>query len=125
MMAAITSGFANTRCGILTSSSWQKVDLAPVIAFNVIQLERSILVLRPTVASSEVSLDLEVLLRSQIRKSGNWLLRKVNTRTVGLHPIVRAKAHTTSLTIRNSTLNYEIFSNSKPFIRQKIQQYSI
>jgi Ran GTPase-activating protein (RanGAP) involved in mRNA processing and transport len=113
-IAAIASGFANntTLCDV-EFRSWPEADLTPVLtalqchpALKVIQFSGKVY------GEDLPSLSgLEMLLRSQDSKVKELVLAQVETRTVGLHPVMRELGRNTtvtSLSIYDSDLNLEI-----------------
>jgi Ran GTPase-activating protein (RanGAP) involved in mRNA processing and transport len=121
--AAIASGFANnTTVRDLMIQSWREAELAPVL--TALQDHPALRKLRLTAASSDnlPSLSgLEVLLRRQDSKVKELVLEQVDTRTNGLHPVIRELGRNTSvtnLTILNSVMSHENAQQLKSMLRQ-------
>jgi hypothetical protein len=121
--AAITSGFANnTTLRDLEIDSWQEADLTPVLtalqdhpALQKIHLTGESWRYLPSLSG------LEVLLRSPDSNVKELVLERVNTRTVGLHPVMRELGRNTTVTnlaIRHSELSREIAQQLKAVLRQ-------
>jgi Ran GTPase-activating protein (RanGAP) involved in mRNA processing and transport len=122
-MAATTSGFANnTTLRDLEFNSWSEVDLAPVL--TALQSHPTLTKIHFSVLPSNdrPSLSgLEVLLRNQDSKVQELILEQVDTRTVGLHPVLRELGRNTTVTnlaIRNSVMSHEIAQQLKSMLRQ-------
>jgi Ran GTPase-activating protein (RanGAP) involved in mRNA processing and transport len=122
-IAAITSGFANnTTLRDLDLDSWREADLAPVLTalqrhpvLKKIHFNASSFDYLPSLSG------LEDLLRSQDSKVKELVLEKVDTRTVGLRPVMRVLERNTtltSLTIRYSGLNHESVQQLQAVLRQ-------
>jgi Ran GTPase-activating protein (RanGAP) involved in mRNA processing and transport len=122
-IAAIISGFANnTTLRDLVFTSWREADLAPVL--TALQRHPTLTKIHFSVLSSNnlPSLSgLEVLLRSQDSKVKELILDKVDTCTVGLHPVLRELGRNTTVTnlvIRNSVLSHEIAQQLKSMLHR-------
>jgi Ran GTPase-activating protein (RanGAP) involved in mRNA processing and transport len=129
-MAAITSGFANnTTLRDLEFNSWPEADLAPVLtalqrhpALEKIHFSAVYLDYLPSLSG------LEVLLRSQDSKVKELIIEEVDTRTVGLHPVLRElerNTTVTSLAIRESLLSPENVQQLKAVLHQNTALQSL
>jgi Ran GTPase-activating protein (RanGAP) involved in mRNA processing and transport len=123
--AAITSGFANnTSLRDLKFVEWRAADLAPVLTAlqNHPALQKIHLEYHPDFSDNIPSLSgLEVLLRSQDSKVKELILEKVDTHTVGLHPVLRELGRNTTvtnLTIGDSVLGRDSVQQLKAVVRQ-------
>jgi hypothetical protein len=112
-ISATTSGFANnTTLRYLKFQGWRAADLAPVL--TALQDHPG---LRKIHLAGSIDMNLflsrsglEVLLRSHDSKIKELVLERINTSTVGLHPVMRELARNTqvtSLAIRDSMLSRE------------------
>jgi Ran GTPase-activating protein (RanGAP) involved in mRNA processing and transport len=122
-IAAISSGFANnTTLRDLEFNSWREADLAPVLP--VLQRHPALQKIRFSSNYGDYipSLSgLEVLLRSQDSKVKELVLERVDTRTVGLHPVLRELGRNTTVTklaIRDSALSHEIAQQLNSMLRR-------
>jgi hypothetical protein len=124
-IAAITSGFANnTTLSDLEFQGWREADLAPVLT----ALQDHPALQKIHFGASEKSVDylpslsgLEVLLRSQDSKVKELILERVNTDTVGLHPVLQElgrNTKVTALSVRYSELTRENVQQVKSMLRQ-------
>jgi Leucine-rich repeat (LRR) protein len=122
-IAAITSGFANnTTLRNLKFDGWREAELAAVLtalhchpALQKIHFSGKFRNYLPSLSG------LEVLLRSRDSKVNELILEEVNTRTVGLHPVLQELVRNTTvtkLTIRNSELTREDVQQVKSMLRQ-------
>jgi Ran GTPase-activating protein (RanGAP) involved in mRNA processing and transport len=123
LTAAVTSGFAsNKTLRDLEFSSWREAELAPVLtalhchpALQKIHFREGFLDYLPSLSG------LEVLLRSQDSKVKELVLEQVDSRTVGLHPVLQELARNTTvtnLTIRDSVLSRENAHQLQAALRQ-------
>jgi Ran GTPase-activating protein (RanGAP) involved in mRNA processing and transport len=122
--AAITSGFANnTTLRDLVFTSWrEEADLTPVLAalqdhpaLQKIHFSADYLDYLPSLSG------LEVLLRSQDSKVKELVLEHVDTRTVGLQPVLRELGRNTTVTrlaIRDSVLSPDSIQQLKAVLRR-------
>jgi hypothetical protein len=122
---AIASGFANnTTLSDLEFQGWREADLAPVLT----ALQDHPALQKIHFGASEKSVDylpslsgLEVLLRSQDSKVKELILERVNTDTVGLHPVLQElgrNTKVTALSVRYSELTRENVQQVKSMLRQ-------
>jgi hypothetical protein len=127
-IAAIKSGFANnTTLRVLELSNWREADLAAVLpalhrhpALKKIHLSAAFLSVAALDYIPSLS-GLEVLFRSQDSKVEELVLEQVDTRTVGLYPVIRELGRNTTVTnlaIRNSVLSRETLQQLKAVLRQ-------
>jgi Ran GTPase-activating protein (RanGAP) involved in mRNA processing and transport len=123
LTAAVTSGFAsNKTLRDLEFSSWREAELALVLtalhchpALQKIHFREGFLDYLPSLSG------LEVLLRSQDSKVKELVLEQVDSRTVGLHPVLQELARNTTvtnLTIRDSVLSRENAHQLQAALRQ-------
>jgi Leucine-rich repeat (LRR) protein len=123
-IAAITSGFANnTTLRDLEFQGWREADLTPVL--TALREHPALQKIHVTTSPDMISLPslsgLEVLLRSQDSKVKELVLEKVNTSTVGLHPVIRELGRNTtvtSLAIRDSVLSRDNVQQLKSMLRR-------
>jgi Ran GTPase-activating protein (RanGAP) involved in mRNA processing and transport len=122
-VAAIASGFANnTTLRDLEFQDWRGAELTPVL--TALQDHTTL----QKIHFCALHLDylpslsgLEVLLRSQDSKVKELVLDKLDTRTVGLHPVLRELERNTAVTtlaIRVSVLSHENVQQLKSVLRQ-------
>jgi Ran GTPase-activating protein (RanGAP) involved in mRNA processing and transport len=127
-MASIKSGFANnTTLRDVNFQGWREADLALVltalqdhpalqkITFSEEPAPEEYLYSLPSLSG------LEDLLRSQDSKVKELVLQKVDTRTVGLRPVMQELGRNTTLTtlaIRDSGLNHESVQQLQAVLRQ-------
>jgi Ran GTPase-activating protein (RanGAP) involved in mRNA processing and transport len=127
-IAAIASGFANnTTLRDVNFQGWREADLVPVL--TALQdhpaLQKITFSEKPAPEEYLYSLPslsgLEDLLRSQDSKVKELVLKKVDTRTVGWHPVMQELGRNTtltSLTLRDSGLNHESVQQLQAVLRQ-------
>jgi Ran GTPase-activating protein (RanGAP) involved in mRNA processing and transport len=129
-IAAITSGFANnTTLRDLEFDSWREADLTPVLtalkhhpALKKIHFSAKSVEYLPSLSG------LEVLLRNLDSKVKELILEQVDTRTVGLHEVLRELGRNTTVTnlaIRDSELSRENIQQLRVFLRQNTALQSL
>jgi Ran GTPase-activating protein (RanGAP) involved in mRNA processing and transport len=127
-IASIKSGFANnTTLRDVNFQGWREADLALVltalqdhpalqkITFSELPGSEEYLYSLPSLSG------LEDLLRSQDSKAKELVLKKVDTYTVGMRPVMQELGRNTtltSLTIRDSGLNHESVQQLQAVLRQ-------
>jgi hypothetical protein len=129
-IAAIASGFAdNTTLRDLELKSWREADLVPVLialqhhpTLQKIHFSAKFMNFLPSLSG------IEVLLRSQYSKVKELILEQVDTRTVGLHPVLRelgCNTTVTNLAIRDSVFSRENVQQLKAVLRQNTALQSL
>jgi hypothetical protein len=122
--AAIASDFANnTTLRDLEFRGWQEADLVPVLTALQEHPALQKIQFRPTFSSGYLPglSGLEVLLRSQDSKVKELVLETVDTRTNGLHAVIRELGRNTTVTkmvLRNSVLSREDAQQLTAMLRQ-------
>jgi Ran GTPase-activating protein (RanGAP) involved in mRNA processing and transport len=128
--AAIASGFANNTTLLdLGFLDWLDAEITPVLTalqhhptLQKIHFEALCLDYLPSLSG------LEALLRSQDSKVKELIIEKIDTRTVGLHPVfreLRRNTIVTSLSICNSTLNRKKIQHLKFVLLQNTTLQSL